>query len=164
MQHQRLCHVSLGECNVDFSFGGEQDGFIQFTSQASVPFGQIDSYQWAFGDGTSSMEQNPIHNFPCDNTFPVTLTIFSAQCENGSQTITKNVTVSGFSCCDRNADSPWQDELYNNDERKITYRYDLGAQGVEWMNQRLKATIKHYKKKNNGKWRKDKEDIKLSSW
>lgn len=55
---------------------------ISFTSNSSMPSGWITGYQWDFGDGTSSMVQNPHHSYQSSGSFPVTLIITSP---NGCQ-------------------------------------------------------------------------------
>ena len=69
----------------DFSFS--VDGFtVDFTDASS--FG--DTYEWSFGDGQSSDEQNPTHSYEEDGTYEVTLKI-SNEC--GENTIVKTVTI-----------------------------------------------------------------------
>jgi gliding motility-associated-like protein len=48
------------------------------------------SWLWDFGDGTQSVQQNPIHIFPALGSFNVTLTISNGSCSNP---ITKTITV-----------------------------------------------------------------------
>ncbi|HZF99789.1 MAG TPA: PKD domain-containing protein, partial [Chitinophagales bacterium] len=40
------------------------------------------SYEWNFGDGTTSTEQNPTHTFAGDSVYVVSLTATSAECSN----------------------------------------------------------------------------------
>lgn len=47
----------------------------QFISEI---LGDYDSLIWDFGDGTTSTEENPIHNFPAQGDYEVTLTVYSA--------------------------------------------------------------------------------------
>ena len=67
------------ECKADFSYeylrctAGERClNTIRFTDQSK---GLIHSWHWDFGDGTTSDEQNPVHQFPDTGVFPVTLTV-----------------------------------------------------------------------------------------
>lgn len=48
---------------------------IVFTDQSSDPDGQITQWQWDFGDGTTSTEQNPIHAYDKAGDYTVTLTV-----------------------------------------------------------------------------------------
>ena len=155
----RCTDVTMGVCSVDFSSSEGIDGLYQFTSTASVPYGAITGYQWQFGDGQTSTQQNPTIQFPCDRDFTATLTVFSNDCPNGSASRSKEVSVSGFQCCDKNADSPWADSpSWSGGDRKISYRFDLGSEVVPW-DQRIKAEMKHFEKNKKGKWKKEKANI-----
>lgn len=57
-----------------------QDGFVQFTDLSP---GAVTQWQWAFGDGNTSSQQNPSHTFTSLGTWPVKLTVTDAiGCEN----------------------------------------------------------------------------------
>jgi len=45
---------------------------VQFTSTST---GDITSYSWAFGDSTTSTDQNPLHTYAAGGGYPVTLTV-----------------------------------------------------------------------------------------
>jgi PKD repeat protein len=45
---------------------------VQFNNQS---YGTIASYQWNFGDGTTSTDPNPSHSFNAPGLYPVTLTV-----------------------------------------------------------------------------------------
>ena len=64
----------------------------QFTSTSTTnPAGQqITSYQWNFGDGQTSNQENPSHTYAQSGTFNVTLTV---SCGDGLCTDTKTQTV-----------------------------------------------------------------------
>jgi len=47
---------------------------VQFTDY-SLPQDSIVSWNWDFGDGTTSTEQNPIHSYTYDSTYTVSLTV-----------------------------------------------------------------------------------------
>jgi molybdenum-dependent DNA-binding transcriptional regulator ModE len=48
---------------------------MQFTDISTSSLGNIQSWAWNFGDGTTSSLQNPIHTYPGNGTYNVTLTI-----------------------------------------------------------------------------------------
>ncbi len=54
---------------------------IQFVD---VSFGDIDTWEWEFDDGTSSNEQNPLHIFPSNGVYNVCLSIYNStdSCES----------------------------------------------------------------------------------
>lgn len=53
---------------------------IHFTSQSTAGSSPITSYQWDFGDGNASTQQNPNHVYSAPGTYTVTLTV---QASNG---------------------------------------------------------------------------------
>ena len=59
---------------------------IQFTDQ-STSDGTITSWQWDFGDGTTSTDQNPVHQYTTSGLYTVSLTVTD---EYGSDTMTRN--------------------------------------------------------------------------
>lgn len=63
----------------------------QFTN-TSTPSGQTLTYLWDFGDGQSSMSQNPSHTFAQPGTYQVTLTVSSSN-GNCSDQITNTIIV-----------------------------------------------------------------------
>ncbi len=48
---------------------------IRFTDQSSDPDGQIQSRSWDFGDGNSSAEKNPEHQYAAEGRYTVKLTV-----------------------------------------------------------------------------------------
>jgi PKD repeat protein len=62
---------SLPEYNPDADFTSNQlwGSMFSFTDQSS----DVDTWQWNFGDGNSSTEQNPSHEYMSSGTFTVTL-------------------------------------------------------------------------------------------
>ena len=75
----------------------------QFTAQAlgglAVQFtdasrgGTVVSWQWSFGDGTSSSEQNPRHTYSAAGTYTVTLTVTDSTGRTSTATGTVEVTA-----------------------------------------------------------------------
>ncbi|WP_439882125.1 PKD domain-containing protein [Pontibacter sp. MBLB2868] len=68
----------------------QRDG-IQFTDASSVAFGKIIRWEWDFGDGTTSAEQNPLHIYPAPGTYKVSLKAYSGIVCYGITS--RNVTV-----------------------------------------------------------------------
>jgi len=67
---------------------------IQFHGTATDPDGDdIIAWHWDFGDGETSDEQNPTHQYPNGGTFNVTLTVTDARGVTGS--VTKTIEVEG---------------------------------------------------------------------
>jgi PKD repeat protein len=48
---------------------------VPFDELSEKPFGSIDGWSWDFGDGSSSMEEHPIHIYASPGTYPVRLTV-----------------------------------------------------------------------------------------
>jgi PKD repeat protein len=63
---------------------------VHFTDQST---GGITSWQWDFGDGSSSNEQNPSHTYTDPGTYTVSLTVTDSE---GSDTEIKNDYISVF--------------------------------------------------------------------
>jgi len=61
-----------------------------FTSTSSDPDGTIASYSWTFGDGGTSIAQNPTHNYTAAGSYSVTLQVTDNQ---GAQSTTTSKTV-----------------------------------------------------------------------
>lgn len=56
---------------------------IQFTDVSTSNVGTIQSWDWDFGDGTTSSQQNPIHTYASTGTYNVSLTIIDINgCDN----------------------------------------------------------------------------------
>ena len=51
---------------------------IQFTDHSNVGIGNITGWNWNFGDGTSSSQQNPSHNYQAPGIYYVTLNVTTA--------------------------------------------------------------------------------------
>ena len=64
---------------------------VQFTDQSTDPDGKIQSWSWDFGDGTTSTERNPRHQYAREGTYTVKLTVTDN--DDLSHTVTKQITV-----------------------------------------------------------------------
>src|SRR5690606_7342737 len=60
---------------------------VKFTNQSS---GNITSYKWDFGDGGTSTEQSPSHEFTAVGTYNVILTVTGP---GGTSSVTRKITV-----------------------------------------------------------------------
>ncbi len=68
---------------------------VQFTDQSTDSDGSIVSWTWQFGDGSSSINQNPVHIYDSANTYTVTLTV---EDDKGSTaTTSKSITITSGS-------------------------------------------------------------------
>lgn len=67
-----------GNCVADFYYVADSsfDGTVYFYDQSS-PQNGIDIYTWTFGDGNTSNEPNPVHQYATPGTYNVCLTIES---------------------------------------------------------------------------------------
>ena len=76
---------------IDYEINDQNPLAVQFNDLSQAAEGEIVSWTWDFGDGTTSDEQNPTHTFPEDGIYEVTLTITtSADC---SATIALHIGV-----------------------------------------------------------------------
>ena len=72
----------------DFTF--TQNGTqVNFTNQSFAG----ETYAWDFGDGESSTDENPIHNYPSSGTFIVTLVTSNTDCGSNTYVDTVSVTL-----------------------------------------------------------------------
>ncbi len=88
---------------VSVFYAGAPTANFSFTTSCSgltVPFtdlsaGGASSWQWDFGDMTTSNQQNPTHTFPANGTYTVTLTVDNGSGCSGvmSQQVTVNTNI-----------------------------------------------------------------------
>jgi PKD repeat protein len=77
----------------------------QFTDASTDIDGTVAGWAWNFGDGTTSAEQSPVHQFQVAGTYTVTLTVT----DNGgaqSQPVSQTVEVTGAASQDCAASGP----------------------------------------------------------
>ncbi|HER09879.1 MAG TPA: PKD domain-containing protein [Bacteroides sp.] len=87
-----LCFNSCTrEPNAEFSFSTptEVGEIIQFTNLST----NSDTYNWDFGDGLTSAEESPSHQYEKPDTYTVSL---KADGKGGSATTTQTLTVTGI--------------------------------------------------------------------
>ena len=65
---------------------------VVFSDASSDADGTITSWEWSFGDGTTSTEKDPHHTFPDDGTYEVSLTVTDDDGE-ASASCTKTLSV-----------------------------------------------------------------------
>lgn len=77
------------ECQAFFFTEYNYNDFLtaQFVDFSYAPDGQINSWQWEFGDGTGSAEQNPAHTYSEEGEYTVTLTIYTDSCTSTFQEV-----------------------------------------------------------------------------
>jgi len=63
---------------------------ITFIDRSTDDVGIV-AWEWSFGDGTSSSEQNPVHRYSADGSYSVTLTVTDTDGERASATKTVKV-------------------------------------------------------------------------
>ncbi len=77
-------------------YNGTVGNGIAFSSSGSTDAdGSISSYQWAFGDGTSSTQANPTKVYATSGSFTATLTVTDNQGATGTDQATVTVTGGG---------------------------------------------------------------------
>ena len=65
---------------------------VHFVDASSDPNGDIVSWQWDFGDGTTSTDQFPDHTYTDNGTYTVKLTVTDAAGNSDSTTVDEDVT------------------------------------------------------------------------
>ncbi len=80
-------HICIGDGGVmdsltcqAFFFFTQNDSLSSVFHFTDMSYGNINSWLWTFGDGTSSTEQNPVHAFAQDGPHLVTLTVSGDSC------------------------------------------------------------------------------------
>ncbi len=68
---------------------------VSFTDESTDPDGEIASWDWSFGDGAFSTEQNPSHTYNAADTYEVTLTVTDDDGATGSVTQEVEVSAAG---------------------------------------------------------------------
>jgi len=88
-----ICGTPNPECHAGFFFHHNPQSAdpleIEFTDH-SFSQDSITGYAWDFGDGATSVEENPVHVFPAFGSYEVTLTITTASCSDSE---TKTVVI-----------------------------------------------------------------------
>ena len=70
-------------------------GTVDFVDASTTGCNNIKSWQWDFGDGSTSVDQNPEHNFTSDGSYDVSLIVHN--CTWDADTITQTIDINcGF--------------------------------------------------------------------
>ncbi|MCB0640791.1 MAG: PKD domain-containing protein, partial [Phaeodactylibacter sp.] len=69
------------DCQAFFWFELDPDAPLTVTFE-DLTVGDVDTWSWDFGDGTTSTEQNPVHTYAAPGIYPVTLSTSSADCSS----------------------------------------------------------------------------------
>ena len=67
--------IANPSCQANFIFTKSDSNTFSFTDLSNLPLGSNRSWNWSFGDGQSSNEQNPTHKYLYNGVFTVCLTI-----------------------------------------------------------------------------------------
>lgn len=143
-----------GECQALFWFNGAgQQGMYCFTSLLN---NNVVAWEWTFGDGGTSNQQNPCHTYTCDKTYMVSLTITTATgCKSSFSML---VVVNTNECCALSANVEGN-FYYNNNQRRV--RWSQGQINIPIFMTAVKAAMKHYRLKNNGNWATQNANLQL---
>ena len=118
--------------NFEFQVNGNQ---VTFTNLSQ----NVDSVEWDFGDGNSSTNTNPVHQYNQLGTFSVSLTTHKANCE---ETTTQQISITSLSVDDTNINNQWRiypnpvtDFLYIKTEKEIENIRIFDMKGQEILHQ-----------------------------
>ncbi|MFT4929368.1 MAG: PKD repeat protein [Phenylobacterium sp.] len=88
------CRTEPLAAQVNGDYSGIVNEDIQFSSDGSFdPQGAISGYKWLFGDGATSKEANPKHNYKVSGEYNVTLTITDDQGNTASASTMAVITL-----------------------------------------------------------------------
>jgi len=107
---------------------------IHFTDKSTNSDGTIASWNWAFGDGSTSTLQNPTHKYADEGTYHVTLTVTDD--DGAINSTSKDVVLSNVAPI-ADADGPYTCELgqsitfdgsgsYDSDGTVVSYQWTFG--------------------------------------
>ncbi|MDI7248336.1 MAG: PKD domain-containing protein, partial [Bacillota bacterium] len=78
-----------------FSYTEEEPNYIHFEDESQDPDGTIEEWAWDFGDGATSTEQHPVHQYAKNGEYEVTLTVTDDRGSTASVTATVVVANTG---------------------------------------------------------------------
>lgn len=103
----------------------EVDETIMFTNSSE----NATTYFWDFGDGNTSIDENPIHSYSGNGTFMVTLTATGDGRENSTSktiTVAYPAPVANFTMDKTEAETDETITFTNSSENATTYSWDFG--------------------------------------
>lgn len=80
--------------SADFTFTSDCNGLTEFLNTSVDPNEDIATYSWNFGDGTTSSEKDPTHQFANGGNYTVQLVVTSAS--NQTSTTEKTLAIDGL--------------------------------------------------------------------
>jgi PKD repeat protein len=123
--------------DAEFSFTPDEaqiDEVVTFTDQSTDADGTIVSWEWDFGDGSTSTDQNPTHSYSEPGSYTVTLIVFDEQ--GDSDGVTKTIVVvnqppeAGFTYLPKVPKAgetvSFTDESTDPDGSIVTWKWDFG--------------------------------------
>jgi Zn-dependent metalloprotease len=119
-----------------YSYIENCQGIVQFTNQS---LNNATSYQWDFGDGGISFQENPIHIFTSPGTFPITLKAINSFGNNSTgknivaNTLTVAITADSILVKNKHV-------YFNTNAEATTYNWDFG----DGQNSSLKSPVHDY--------------------
>jgi hypothetical protein len=90
-------NIGLYDLNADFNFQQVSDNEFSFTNNSSSP----NSLSWDFGDGSTSTETNPNHQYNQPGVYDVVLTITNCGI---TDSVSKTITVSAVNVSENQSD------------------------------------------------------------
>ena len=141
--------INVGSCTANFTFIESEDmnGRYHFTNTSYSILGTITGYNWSFGDGSTSTDENPVHDF-INGSQSVTLTVSTSLTPACTDSYNRTFTVfNSETCC-----KWWEREklkyvYYDNNERRIKLVFSMRNLPFWHM---IYAKTTNYKKKSSG--------------
>src|SRR5690625_3833617 len=84
---------------------------VSFTADATDPEGEEMTFEWNFGDGNHSTEQNPTHVYTTPGSYKSRVTVTDAGGAVNEESIEVRVTQAGMMCLDGRSDDFLESEL-----------------------------------------------------